>query len=469
MQLKLLKTKQNEKTMKNTFKYIIRLVVLFMAFSCSNSSDDSPTFGPTELPDAIQASFDFTISPSDPKVLILNNTTEYYLPYTGVWDYGNGSSAIADGAGVKEVTYDTPGRYTISLTVSSDGITNTISKDIIVDEIGICLNAVCGSVNTASLKGAATTFSVGTITRSPYVTAGGKHIEILKNEFNNLTSEYEMKMNIMYPSEGNYDFSAGDAIVGFAQANDMNVHGHALIWHNATPSWVENFSGTDAEFEAMVEDYITTTLNHYKGKVRSWDVVNEAFEDGTGHPLRNSVFRQKMGDDYIKKCFQFARNADPDVILFYNDYNMASSPTKRQAMFNLVDELGDLIDGVGAQMHISYNGPSAANIQAVADGTVSRNLKLHFAELDIRANPEEDTSLTSLSSDRANAQKDKFKEVVQIYNAIPLDNKFALTVWGVRDNESWLLDFWGVPEWPLMFDEDYNKKPAYAGFLEGLE
>jgi endo-1,4-beta-xylanase len=96
-------------------------------------------------------------------------------------------------------------------------------------------------------------------------------------------------------------------------------------------------------------------------------------------------------------------------------------------------------------------------------------LKLHFAELDIRTNSEGDANVTSLSSSKANAQKAKFKEVVEIYNAIPLDNKFALTTWGLRDNESWLLDFWGVPDWPLMFDENYNKKPAYDGFIEGLE
>ncbi|MBJ7880680.1 endo-1,4-beta-xylanase [Gelidibacter salicanalis] len=274
-------------------------------------------------------------------------------------------------------------------------------------------------------------------------------------------------MNVMYPSQGNYNFSAADAIVDFAQANGMNVHGHALIWHNATPSWVENFAGTNAEFEAMVKDYITTTLTRYKGKVRSWDVVNEAFEDGSGHPLRNSVFRQKMGDDYIKKCFQFARDADPDVLLFYNDYNMASSSTKRAAMFKLVDDLGDLIDGVGGQMHISYNGPSASQIQSFADGVVSRNLKLHFAELDIRANPDND--LTSLSNERAEAQRAKYTEVVSIYNSIPLENKFAITVWGVRDNESWLIDFWGNPDWPLLYDANYAKKASYYGYLEGLQ
>ena len=94
-------------------------------------------------------------------------------------------------------------------------------------------------------------------------------------------------------------------------------------------------------------------------------------------------------------------------------------------------------------------------------------LKLHFAELDIRANPNNDQ--TALTGSRADAQKAKYKEVVQIYNSIPLDNKYALTVWGLRDNESWLLDFWGHTDWPLMFDDDYNKKPSYDGFIEGLE
>ncbi len=336
------------------------------------------------------------------------------------------------------------------------------------DFIPICSNGLC-ETNSEALKDAATTFSVGMITQASRINGGGQHTQILKKEFSSITSEYEMKMNIMYPSQGNYNFNAADAIVNFAVANNMYVHGHALIWHGATPNWVNNFSGSDEEFEAMVQDYITTTVTRYKGRVRSWDVVNEAIDDGSGNSLRNSVFRQKMGDDYIKKCFQWARNADPDAILFYNDYNMTVSSSKRIAMFNLVDNLGNLVDGVGAQMHISYNGPSTNDIQAVADGTVSRGLKLHFSELDIRTNPEQDVNLTALSSTKATQQQAKYKEVVQIYNSIPLDNKFALTVWGLRDNESWLLDFWSVPDWPLLFDKDYNKKKAYQGFLEGLQ
>lgn len=454
--------------MKKIDKYFLLLGILILSFACS-SDGDGPDPGPIVIPDPIVASFTTSISPTDPFVLLLDNTTTYDLVFTSVWDYGLGTGTVADGSGVEEVRYANEGQYTIKLTVTSDGVSNTATTNIIVNEDGICPNGVCPSTNTNTLKAAATTFSVGMITRRSYVNGGGQHTQILKDEFNNLTSEYEMKMNVMYPSEGNYDFSAGDAIVNFAQNNGLNVHGHALIWHNATPSWVENFSGSNSEFEAMVKDYITTTMNHYKGKVRSWDVVNEAVDDGSGNPLRNSVFRQKMGDDYVKKCFQFARDADPDVLLFYNDYNVAASAGKRAAIFDLVDSLGDLCDGLGAQMHISYNGPSASNIQAVADGTVSRGLKLHFSELDIRTNPEGDNNVTSLSFDKANSQKAKFKEVVQIYNSIPLDNKFALTVWGLRDNESWLQDFWGVPDWPLMWDENYNKKPAYDGFIEGLE
>lgn len=446
-------------------KYLLLLFSVFLIMSCSDDDSDLPP--DPEIPESIQASFTYTISDIDPHVLYLDNTTEGEGDFKSIWDYGLGGDNVVDSPGLEEVRYADEGEYTIILYVIFDGVTSTAKTTIRVDENGICPNGFCGSGGDESLKAAATTFAVGNITRSSWVTGGGQHTELLKKEFNSLTSEYEMKMNVMYPSEGSYDFSAADAIVGFAQENDMFVHGHALIWHNATPSWVENFSGTDAEFEAMVEDYITTTLARYKGKVRSWDVVNEALEDGSGHPLRNSVFKQKMGDDYIKKCFQFARNADPDVLLFYNDYNMASSSTKREAMFDLVDSLGDLIDGVGGQMHISYNGPSASQIQSLADGVVARGLKLHFAELDIRANPNND--LTSLTSERAAEQRAKYKEVVAIYNSIPLDNKFALTVWGVRDNESWLLDFWGNPDWPLLFDDSYNKKEAYYGYLEGLQ
>lgn len=458
--------------MKRKYLLMLFTCIALTVFNCSNN-DDTDTVQPIER---IVASFDTSISSSDPNVLLLDNTTTSQAEFTSEWDYGLGGSPVADGPDIEMVRYTTPGSYTIRLTVTANGISNTATQNITVDENGICPNNICATTTPGEGLKDIANFSVGMAVTAAR-TRIGRYSSVLQSDFNNLTAEFEMKMNVMHPAPDRFDFSAGDAIVAYAEANNMQVHGHTLIWHNefAIPAWVKNFSGTDAEFEAMIENYITTTLQHFKGKVRSWDVVNEALSDSGNNPLRNtegnglgSIFRQRMGPDYVRKCFQYARNADPNVLLFYNDYNLAFDDSKRDAMFRLVDGLGNLIDGIGAQMHISFNSPSRAKIQTVADGTVSRNLLLHFAELDIRTNPQRDMNLTSLSPTRANSQKAKYKEVVEIYNAIPQANKFALTVWGLRDSETWLIDFWNAPDWPLLFDDDYNKKPAYDGFREAL-
>ncbi len=461
--------------MKKKLQFGLYLCFIAILFNCSNSDDGTSE----QRLEPITASFEATISTTDANTLLLNNTTTYEFPFTSSWDYGLGNGNVTDGPGVEMVRYTTPGTYTITLTVTGEGVSDTATQSITVNENGICPDGNCIPTEPVEpnmgLKDFAN-FPIGMAITTDRLNIS-EYAGVLRSDFNHLTAEFEMKMDIMHPTPTTFNFEKGDAIVAFATANGMDVHGHTLIWHNeaALPSWVKNFSGTDAEFEAMVENYITKTLEHFKGKVRSWDLVNEALSDSGNNPLRNtesgglgSIFRQRMGPDYVKKCFQFARKADPDVLLFYNDYNMASDDSKRAAMFRLVDDLGDLIDGIGAQMHISFNSPSKSKIQALADGTVNRGLQLHFAELDIRVNTEGNASLSALSTSRANAQKAKYKEVVEIYNAIPDVNKFALTIWGLRDNESWLTDFWQVPEFPLLFDRNYNKKPAYDGVMEAL-
>lgn len=230
------------------------------------------------------------------------------------------------------------------------------------------------------------------------------YIDLNREQSSSLTAEFEMKMNPMYNNQNAINFDVVDDIIDFASASELRVHGHALVWHSATPSWIENFNGTDAEFESLIENYVKDVVGRYKGKIASWDVVNEAFEDGSGNPLRNSVFRQKMGDDYIEKVFRWAREADPDVLLFYNDYNMAVNGTKLQAVLDMVDdfqERGVPIDGIGFQMHISYNWPSEADIISSTNKVVSRGLKIHYSELDIRVNPDgTETSFTNELSSR---------------------------------------------------------------------
>ncbi|SEQ05071.1 endo-1,4-beta-xylanase [Hyunsoonleella jejuensis] len=441
--------------MKNiitTYKVIFLFAILSAFFACSKDDDTAPPDNPTP----IVLSFDVLISEQNPLRVAVNNTSTGTSGLSSYWQFFTNGPRVEDLAGPEVHLYETAGDYTITLTV--EGPNGDVSTSQVVSITG-------QAAADPALKDAADKFSIGMAVKSNRL--DGSHGEILTREFNNLTAEFEMKMNIMYPSQGNYDFTAADAIVDYGIANNMDIHGHTLIWHTATPQWVENFSGTDEEFETMIKDYITTVLTRYAGKVRSWDVVNEAVEDGTNQ-LRNTVFRRRMGDNYIEKCYQFARDADPNVLLFYNDYNITFDAGKQAAMFAIVDDLSSksIIDGVGAQMHIAYNFPSAAQIQSVVNGAVSRGLKMHFSELDIRANPNND--ITSLTDARATAQENKFREVVEIYNAIPEANKFALTVWGIRDNETWLIDFWGQPDWPLLYDSNFNAKKAYRGFLDGL-
>ena len=291
---------------------------------------------------------------------------------------------------------------------------------------------------------------------------------IARTVFSSLTAEYEMKMRHLSAGPGVYTWDNADALVDFARSNDMQVHGHALVWHQSTPSWVENFTGTDEAFETQIRQYIADVVDRYKDAVISWDVVNEAFENNTGQ-LRQSVFRRRMGPDYLARLFQYARDADPDALLFYNDYATPWDAAKRAAMFSMIDDFrrrGIPIDGIGVQMHVTYEFPRIGAIEAVMDSVAARGLLVHVSELDVRVNPNGD--LTALTEARSQAQKARVNDIVTAFVSLPADRQFAITLWGLRDPDSWLIDFWGNPEWPLLYDEGFRPKPAYEGFLEAL-
>lgn len=320
-------------------------------------------------------------------------------------------------------------------------------------------------------------FFVGMAVKANQLDSGSKYDAILKNEFSSISAEYEMKMNPISISSGVYNWTAADKIVAYGNANGINVHGHALVWHLAVPDWLTNFSGTDAEFAAEVKKYITDVVTHYAGKVKSWDVVNEAVDDSNGN-LRNTIFLQRMGPNYIKDCFKWARDAanaagDTNLLLFYNDYATSTNITKQNKMFTIIDDLkaSNLIDGVGYQMHNTYLSPTKTQIETDINRAVAKGLKIHISELDIQVNPAND--ITTFTNERRLAQKEKYKEIVKIYNALPAANKYALTVWGMKDNESWIpfntdLNHPGN-DWPLLYDSNFALKSAHTGFLEGLD
>ncbi|MFD0989246.1 endo-1,4-beta-xylanase [Mariniflexile jejuense] len=330
---------------------------------------------------------------------------------------------------------------------------------------------------TQALKAAASfpignTVSVSSLTSSSY----NYFRTLLNKEFNSITAGNDMKMYNFFVAPDTYDWSKGDVIVAYAKENNLRVLGHTLIWHPsyAIPDWLENFGGTDIEFEAQVKGYIKATVAHFAKAtfsdgtpvVASWDVVNEAFTT----EAEAGLFRTRMGADYVAKCFKWAREADAKVKLFYNDYNLGSQNSKATQVVNMVNDfkLNSIpIDGIGMQMHIDYQYPDMSTLTSNLNLIKSTGLLIHFSEVDMTVN--KDKLLASLTAERSNAQKVRYKQIAALYKTLPSNQQFGITFWGMRDSDSWLLSFYNNPnEWPLLFDSNYNHKQAFIGFLEGL-
>lgn len=287
-------------------------------------------------------------------------------------------------------------------------------------------------------------------------------------EYNSITPENAMKIGTIHPAKDTYNWADADYLVNFAQQNNQRVHGHTLVWHQSLPDWVTNFSGDSAAWENLLKTHIQTVVTHFKGKVTSWDVVNEAInEDGT---LRNSLWRQKLGDDYIARSFQYAHDADPAALLFYNDYGHEYGVTKRTAILNLVNNLknrGIPIHGIGLQMHTRYTQADNNLVNAI-NTAAATGLKVHIAELDIAMNPDNVANLVFTAS-LAEQQKQKYLLITKTFNAIPKAQQFGITTWNVGDADSWIPSNYNRPDWPLLFDNNYKRKPAYYGVLQGVQ
>jgi hypothetical protein len=190
------------------------------------------------------------------------------------------------------------------------------------------------------------------------------HSAVLATEFDSITPENAMKMGPLQPVQGEYQFGDADAVVAFAQDNDMKVHGHVLVWHNQLPGWVESGNFSRQELLDVMYDHIDTVVGRYQGQIAVWDVVNEAIDDGG--QMRNSVWRNVIGDDYIDLAFQRARQADANAILLYNDYNIGDLSNKSNVTYNMIADMvnrGIPIDGVGFQMHwLESNPPNPADV-----------------------------------------------------------------------------------------------------------
>ena len=294
-----------------------------------------------------------------------------------------------------------------------------------------------------------------------------KYSGVVGKEYNSITAENAMKFGALHPAENTYNWPDADYLVAYAQANGKRIHGHTLNWYQNLPAWVTNFSGDSIAWENMLKTHIQTVVLHFKGKVASWDVVNEYFnDDGT---IRPSVWVKNLGPDYIARCFQYAHQADPDAILFYNDYGHEYSSAKRSAIANLINSFktrGVPIHGIGMQFHMTYT-QTDANINAAMAFAAGTGLKVHLSELDIRLNTNKVQTLVFTDA-LAVQQADRFRFVVKSYNAaIPKAQQFGITTWNVGDADSWIPSWQSAPDWPLPFDANYLRKPAYKAIIEG--
>lgn len=351
-------------------------------------------------------------------------------------------------------------------------------KKITLILVFVCLIFSCNTEkNDIGLKDNSS-FPIGTAIKIETLLNDSILQDLQKSNFNSITSASDMKMNRILTSEDNYDWSRIDKIVDYAQLNNQRLFGHNLIWHSSTPKWVEEKALIDSIWlDTFMKDYITKYVSRYKGKVAAWDVVNEGLESHGGN-IRKTMWYNVLGKDYIAKAFTYAHEADPNAILFYNDFNIERDTLKLNATLKLVNELknqGVPIHGIGFQMHIRMDIPDETIAYALKKAAAT-GLQIHLSEVDIIFNKHDDTRLggiqiyDEITDEMKAAQAEKYKNLVLMYRKIvPKEQQYGITFWDFTDRDSWINGFFNLNDWPTLYDENLEPKPAYFGFLEGLK
>jgi endo-1,4-beta-xylanase len=308
----------------------------------------------------------------------------------------------------------------------------------------------------------------------------GDEAALIKQQFNSITPENAMKMGVIHPEEDRYAWKDADSIVSFAQHNGIRVRGHNLCWHEQVPGWMfKDKDGKQVTKEvllARLRSHIFKVVQHYKGKIYAWDVVNEAIDDDKTKFLRNSLWYQICGEDFIVKAFEYAHEADPKALLFYNDYN-TERPEKRDRIFKLLKGLKDKgvpIDGIGLQGHWSLFEPGTAELSAAIEKYASLGLQVQITEMDISVYPWEKEKralrpgeATNYSPEMEQKQAQKYAELFKVLR----DHKNVITgvtFWNVSDRHTWLDEYpvTGRKNYPLLFNQQLQPKKAYQEVIK---
>jgi endo-1,4-beta-xylanase len=318
-------------------------------------------------------------------------------------------------------------------------------------------------------------FSIG-VAVSPQALKREDESQLILKQFNSITPENAMKMGPIHPKENEYNWKDADSIVAFAQRHHIKIRGHNLCWHNQAPRWLFiDSAGKTVSKEILLQrlkEHITAVVSRYKGVIYAWDVVNEAISDKPDEYFRNSLWYQVCGEDFVAKAFQYAHEADPKALLFYNDYNEINA-VKREKIYKMVKGLKDAgvpIHGLGLQGHWAINEPSQAQLDSTIGRFAELGLKLQITELDISVYPKEHSARERKEEDNNNAfTEEKERRQMEVYKmCFSIFRKYknvlsGVTFWNISDRSSWLDNFpvRGRKDYPLLFDVNMLPKKAF--------
>ncbi|MBE2999228.1 endo-1,4-beta-xylanase [Nocardiopsis sp. HNM0947] len=295
-----------------------------------------------------------------------------------------------------------------------------------------------------------------------------EYTDVLAREFASLTPENRMKWSEIHPAEGSYDFDAADRIVEFAEANGQEVRGHALLWHDQNPDWLEEGDHTEGELREILRDHVTTVVGRYEGRVHQWDVGNELIGDDNELRTEENFWLRELGPEIIGDVFRWAHEADPAAELFLNDYNVEDVNDKSDAYLALVEDLladGVPVHGFSAQAHLSTAAGYPGSLEENLDRFGDLGLRTALSEVDVRVEtPHEGAGATE---EQLAEQSDFYTRALQA--CLDAESCTSFTVWSFTDRYSWIpIAFPGEGAGSIM-DDDLNPKPAYDALRETLQ
>lgn len=364
------------------------------------------------------------------------------------------------------------------------------ARGAVVAALGAVLVAAPARAQEPSLKQAfQDAFLVGAaLNERQFFERDSISVPLIKRHFNSITPENVLKWESVHPQPDSFDFRAGDRYVQFGEQNGMFIVGHTLVWHSQTPAWVfQDSAGQPLGRAALLErmrHHIHTVMGRYRGRIKGWDVVNEALnEDGT---LRQSRWLQIIGEDYLVKAFEFAREADPNAELYYNDYSLENAPKRAGAvaLIRKLQQAGAKVTAIGTQSHNRLTWPSIAQQDSTIQAFADLGIKVAVTELDVDVLPRREgpggpgAQLTPAARDSLDPYRGglpdsaqqtlarRYAELFRVY----LKHRDAITrvtFWGVTDQQTWLNGFpmRGRTNHPLLFDRSGRPKPAFDAVI----